>query len=149
VFALLVLPIVLLVGLATVLRLADANTDDVGLVVGMNRLRHAYLELAPELEPYFVTDHYDDLAGIRRSYGAGYHFNLGRILSATPNVVGALNVVVIGVLAALVATTLGATETATVAVGVIAALAAVVGIAAVTYRRLSSERRAYRPRFPR
>src|SRR5262245_16104393 len=54
-FALLVLPIVLLVGLATVIRLADANTDDFGLVLGMNRLRHAYLELAPELEPYFVT----------------------------------------------------------------------------------------------
>jgi hypothetical protein len=54
------LPIVLLVGVATVLRLSDANTDDFWLVVGMNRLRHAYLELAPELEPYFVTAHHDD-----------------------------------------------------------------------------------------
>src|SRR5690349_15934088 len=54
-FALLVLPVVLLVGLATTLRLAAANSEDFGLVVGMNRLRHAYLELAPELEPYFIT----------------------------------------------------------------------------------------------
>jgi len=68
-FALLVLPVVLLVGLATVLRLGDANTDDFGLVLGMNRLRHAYLELAPELEPYFVTAHHDDEAGIMRSFG--------------------------------------------------------------------------------
>ncbi len=143
-FALLVLPVVLLVGLATVIRLGDANTDDVGLVVGMNRLRHAYLELAPELEPYFVTDHYDDVAGIRRSYGAGYHFNLGRILAGTPNVVGALNVVVIGVLAALIAATLGAPEAATVAAGVIAALATVVGFGALAFRSLSSVRRAYR-----
>src|SRR5690348_12593861 len=59
-FALLVLPVVLPVGVATVIRLADANTDDFGLVLGMNRLRHAYLELAPDLEPYFVTEYHDD-----------------------------------------------------------------------------------------
>ena len=50
-FALLVLPVVLLVGIATVIRLGDANTDDFGLVMGMNRLRHAYLELAPSWSP--------------------------------------------------------------------------------------------------
>ena len=78
-FALLVLPVVLLVGLATFLRLGDANTDDFGLVLGMNRLRHAYLELAPELEPYFVTGRHDDMAGLTQSYGLGYHPGLGRV----------------------------------------------------------------------
>ncbi|HEX2350966.1 MAG TPA: hypothetical protein VHI51_21220, partial [Ktedonobacterales bacterium] len=38
-FALLVLPIVLLVGVATVIRLAEDNAEDFGLVIGMNRLR--------------------------------------------------------------------------------------------------------------
>jgi hypothetical protein len=147
-FALLVLPVVLLVGLATVLRLSDANTDDFELVVGMNRLRHAYVELAPELEPYFVTGHTDDEAGIARSFGAGYHFNLGRLLAGTPNIVGALNVVVIGVLAALVAGTLGASEVDTVEAGVIAALVGVVGFAALAYRTITSTRRTYHPRFP-
>jgi hypothetical protein len=33
----------------------------------MNRIRHAYLELAPELEPYFVTSRYDDQAGLLQS----------------------------------------------------------------------------------
>ena len=32
-----------------------------------NRIRHAYLELAPELEPYFVTSRYDDQAGLLQS----------------------------------------------------------------------------------
>jgi hypothetical protein len=149
VFALLVLPIVLLVGLATVLRLGAANDDDFGLVVGMNRLRHAYLELAPELEPYFVTGHTDDEAGISRSYGPSFQLSLGRILSGTPNIVGALNVVVIGVLAALVAATLGAPELAIVASGVIAALAAVVGFGALAFWSINNGRRRYRPRFPR
>src|SRR5215467_8997740 len=38
-FALLVLPIVLLVGVATYIRLNDANVDDIGWLLGMNRLR--------------------------------------------------------------------------------------------------------------
>ena len=38
-------------------------------VQGMNRIRNAYLELAPELEPYFVTSKYDDDAGRPRERG--------------------------------------------------------------------------------
>jgi hypothetical protein len=56
-FALLVLPVVLLVGVATYFRLVEADIEDAWLVIGMNRLRHAYLELAPELEPYFVASY--------------------------------------------------------------------------------------------
>jgi hypothetical protein len=51
-FALLVLPVVLLVGVGTYFRLVEADIEDAWLVIGMNRLRHAYLELAPALEPY-------------------------------------------------------------------------------------------------
>src|SRR5215469_14470252 len=97
-FALLVLPVVLLMGLATLIRLAEDNTEDFGLVIGMNLLRHAYLELAPELEPYFVTGHHDDEANVLRSYGLGSSFGLSRILAGTPNLVAAINVVVVGVL---------------------------------------------------
>ncbi len=55
VFALLVLPVVLFIGVATYVRLIDTQIEDAWLVFGMNRLRHAYIEIAPELEPYFVT----------------------------------------------------------------------------------------------
>nr|MBA2278528.1 hypothetical protein [Chloroflexia bacterium] len=68
VFALLLLPVLLILGLGTQIRLGDARGEDVVLVIGMNRLRHAYLELAPELEPYFVTGHHDDEAGIALTY---------------------------------------------------------------------------------
>jgi hypothetical protein len=50
-FALLGMPVVLLLGLATAVRLDDTVTEDCGLVVGMNQLRHAYLELAPSWSP--------------------------------------------------------------------------------------------------
>ena len=148
VFALLVLPIVLLVGLTTVIRLAHANEEDSGLVVGMNRLRHAYLELAPELERYFVTSRYDDEAGIMQTYGHG-RMGFSHFLAGTPNVVAAINAVLVGVFAALVADTLGASDTVDLFVGVAAALAAAAGHFLTAVASISRARRAHRPRFPR
>jgi len=147
-FALLVLPIVLLVGVATFLRLGDANTDDFGLVLGMNRLRHAYLELAPELEPYFVTGHHDDMAGLTQSYGLGYHAGLGRVLATTPILVGIIDAVVFGVLAALIAQLLGSPDAAAVAIGASAALVAVIGFAVLVARWRARVWREVQPRFP-
>ena len=147
-FALLVLPVVLLVGVATFLRLGDANTDDFGLVLGMNRLRHAYLELAPELEPYLVTGHHDDAVGLSQSYGLGYHGGLGRVLAATPNLVALIDAVVFGVLAALVALVAGVADAAAVAIGVLAALGAVIGFAVLVFRSRTRVWRGIQPRFP-
>lgn len=148
-FALLVLPIVLLVGVATIIRLSDANTDDFGLVLGMNRLRHAYLEAAPELEPYFVTEHHDDEASVLQSYGIGFRYDFSRFISATPNLVAAINAVIVGVLAALIAQVFGAPDAVAVAVGIVAALAAAVAHVVLAYRSLSGARAVQRPRFPR
>jgi hypothetical protein len=149
IFALIVLPIVLLVGIGTMIRLNHANTDDLGMVIGMNRLRHAYLELAPELEPYFVSGHHDDEASIIESFGLDERFDLGRFLAGTPILVAAINVVVVGVIAALVADSFDAPVAVTVAAGFVVALAATAGHAAMTIREIRRVRRAYRPRFPR
>src|SRR5512132_4682147 len=51
--ALVLLPVVLLLGLATYVRLVQINTEEFQLVLAMNRLRHAYLKIEPGLEPYF------------------------------------------------------------------------------------------------
>jgi hypothetical protein len=147
-FALLTLPIVLLVGLATLIRLSDANGEDYGLVIGMNRLRHGYLELAPELEPYFVTGHYDDEASIWQSYGTGARLRLSRFLAGTPNIVAAINIVIFGIFAALVAQTLGASDQVALVVGVLAALALTAALGLLAYSMVSTTRQAHRPRFP-
>jgi hypothetical protein len=148
-FAVLVLPVVLLVGVATFLRLGDANTDDFGLVLGMNRLRHAYLELAPELEPYFVAGHHDDMAGMTQSYGLGYHSSLGRVFAATPNLVAIIDAVVFGVLVTLIIQLIGASDVAAVAVGAIAVLMAVMGFAVLVFRARTRVWRGIQPRFSR
>ena len=66
-FALVLLPVVYFLGVSTVARLGQNNYEDAVWIQGMNRIRNAYLELAPALEPYFVTSHYDDEKGMMQS----------------------------------------------------------------------------------
>jgi hypothetical protein len=68
VFALALLPVTLFVGIATFVRLDEVNLEDAQWVVGMNRIRHAYLEANPGLEPYFSSGWTDDEAGIARTF---------------------------------------------------------------------------------
>jgi hypothetical protein len=147
-FALLALPVVLLVGLMTQMRLSEVSTYEVMLVVGMNRLRHAYLELAPELEPYFVTGSHDDEAGILQTFGVT-RLSAGGFLSGTHTLVAAINIMVLGIFAVLVAQTLGASVQVALVAGVSAALAATALLATAAYRSNRSIRRTFQPRFPR
>lgn len=68
VFALVLLGFDLFVGLTTYLRLVETTREDLRAVQGMNRIRHAYLEIAPGLAPYFVSSDRDDMAGIIMTY---------------------------------------------------------------------------------
>jgi hypothetical protein len=66
--ALVLLPVVLLLGIATYVRLVQINTEEFQLVLAMNRLRRAYLAIEPGLEPYFTTGHHDDERGLVTTY---------------------------------------------------------------------------------
>ena len=147
-FALLVLPVVLVLGVGTQLRLEFAQGEDAWLVLGMNRLRHAYLELAPELAPYFVTGHNDDAAGLLRTYGPEVGISPARMLAGTPILVGAINAVVAGVLAVLVAASFGAATVLTVAVGIVTSLAYGAILATIPLEQINQMRREWRPNFP-
>ena len=67
--AIFMLAVVFLVGVFTVARLMALNRDDFRWVLGMNRLRNAYIDLHPELEPHFTTSPYDDLPGALQTLG--------------------------------------------------------------------------------
>lgn len=149
VFALLVLPIVLVLGVGTLVRLGDALTEDVRLVFGMNRLRHAYLEIAPELEPYFVTSHYDDEEGVLETLGPAARVRPSRFLSSTPVVVGLIDAVLAGILAGLVAEVAGAGTAPSIALGAAVGLVAVVAIVVTGVRGVVRARGVLAPRFPR
>jgi hypothetical protein len=66
--ALVLLPVVFLLGLAAYARLVQINTEEFQLVLAMNRLRNAYLQLEPGLERYLTTGHHDDERGVIATY---------------------------------------------------------------------------------
>ena len=147
-FALLVLPVVLLVGVGTYFRLIEADIEDAWLVIGMNRLRHAYLELAPELEPYFVASHHDDAPGLLKTYSFRSRVGLTHWLSGSPVIVGIINAVVTGVLAAVICEAADAGATLRTITGVLAAVATAILLGIIGYRKVREVTRNYQPRFP-
>lgn len=147
--ALLALPIVFLMGVVNFVRMGDANVDDFHMVAGMNRLRRAYLELAPELEPYFSTESHDDELSISKQRGHGAHVDFARILASMPAFIGMVSVVVFGVFAALVAQSMGVGDSLVTVVGIVGAMAALVGFFIQGYATISAEHRTHRPIFPR
>jgi hypothetical protein len=108
VFALLILPVVLFVGLATFVRLLEINNEDYFWVRGMNRLRAAYLEVDPQLAQYFITGTTEDAVGIFRTFGADATseraLDTGRFhgLVTTPTTIAFVDATLTAVLAAIV-----------------------------------------------
>lgn len=101
--AIFMLGVVFFVGVATVRRLLMLNLDDYTWVVGMNRLRHAYLELHPELEPNFITSPHDDLPGALQTLGLGpaNASTLGSVVHGAVTLPGMVSVIVASVGAAI------------------------------------------------
>ena len=99
----------------------------------MNRIRHAYLELVPGLEAYFITSRYDDVAGIMVSSGAEPEVapRIGQPTAAaalgglihglvtTLGVIAVINCVVVGVFLGLVVAALGGDVALAIAIGVV------------------------------
>ena len=97
----------LFIGLATMGRVATATSEDIRFLQGMNRLRHAYHETVPGLEPYFISGHYDDVLGIFANYGADVQPLTWRSIvhgfTTVVGMLGVINAALTGVVAATLA----------------------------------------------
>jgi len=151
-FALVILPVVLLIGVATWIRLGSTNYHEAICVIGMNRIRAAYLELAPDVERFFVMSAHDDPTGIGITMGVqpggGTLFWVGQILAGTPTVVMILNSVLAGVIAALVAVRVEAGVSAVLGVGVLTFLISALLHSLYARATLARAQAGHRPRFP-
>jgi hypothetical protein len=149
--ALVLLPVVFLLGIAAHARLVQINTEELQLVLAMNRLRHAYLQIEPGLERYLTTGHHDDERGViatylldrptRQSLGAGF------ALVNTPTIVATVDA---ALAAAIVVLGLQAAE-APRAVSVAGGVAAFLVVWGVLFRLQLQTLRPFRnttPRFP-
>src|ERR1700686_1396245 len=129
--AALTLLVVLFVGVATIARLMHLNRDDYRWVVGMNRLRHAYLELHPELEANFVTSPYDDVPGALRTLGIDITAARGvgsalHVFQTLPGMLSVIVAAIVGAIGALIAVAIGLPSLGVVLAGAGAFVVAVV-----------------------
>lgn len=122
--AIFMLAVVAVVGFFTVARLVSLNRDDFHWVMAMNRIRNAYLQMHPELEPNFLTSPNDDLVGVMRSMGIETTRSRSEVssfvygLATLPGMVSVLVAAVVGAICGLVAAGFAAPAPAIVLVGI-------------------------------
>ncbi len=119
-FALIVLSVTLFLGLATFVRLIQVNHEDLYWVYGMNRLRGAYVRIAPGIERDFTAGWTVDEKGLARTFGAidvttpsPFH-----ALVTTPAVVAVISSAIAGVIGGLLAIQVGAAMGLAVTIGI-------------------------------
>jgi hypothetical protein len=149
-FALVMLPVDLFVGLATFTRLDEVNAEDTIWVAGMNRIRHAYLQIRPGLAPYFISGSTDDQAGLERTFGVHRPGSpLAHWIVTMPGMVAVIDGVLAGLISGLAVNTL-----ARMAMGQSIIAGAVVGVAVPVVLAMRSRSAVrwllgvYRPQFP-
>lgn len=115
--------VVLILGTLTGVRVRSASIEDRAAIIGMNRLRAAYLSLDPTLTDYLVTSWHDDDAGVMRSttLGAPRH-PVAHVLGSTNLFMTAVNTIVAGTLGALIASAAGRNPAQITVAGLLAAL---------------------------
>lgn len=136
-FALLTLPVVLFVGLATYVRLLEINNEDYVWVRGMNRLRSAYLEIDPGLAHYFITGTTEDAVGIFKTFGSDEtSLDTGRFhgFVTTPTTIAFVDAMLAAVLAAILVVQLDMPMQPAAGVGTVVFLLSCVVLGWIGYR---------------
>jgi hypothetical protein len=120
-FALVLVGALVVIGTLTQGRIGNASMEDLAHVIGMNRLRGAYVELDPGIERYFVTSAHDDTDGVWQTYNplVGPH-QLSNVLASAGTFI---LFVTSGLAAAFAALVAGAFNAPGPLIGVVAAVA--------------------------
>jgi hypothetical protein len=148
-FALVLLAMVLMIGALTQVRLGNAAFEDLGHVIGMNRLRAAYVELDPGVERYFVTSAHDDDPGIWQTYNHLMGPNpIWQPFASSTTFITLVNAGLTGVFAGLVAVALGAPGPLVGAVAAGCGLAFLGISATLAVRQVGRMNRRYVSLFP-
>lgn len=104
IFALILLPSLLFLGVVTFVRVYQTGTEDMIASRGINRIRHYYTEIAPEMEKYFILSTHDDMEGMLQNMGASKG-GWWQLFVSTHGLVNVINSVLAAVFAGLVTTT--------------------------------------------
>lgn len=94
VFSLVVMPTLLLMGLITFERALQSASVNLMYTSGLNRIRHLYLEYAPQMQPYFILSPHDDREGIMGQ--EGMHTSWWQIFFNIAAMIAVINSVLVG-----------------------------------------------------
>jgi hypothetical protein len=100
-FSAVIFPILIILGAMTFIRTIQIGVQDTHLAQAINRIRHYYLEVAPEAEAYFSFPHFDNLEAIQKTMRP-FHSPL-QGLASTPGPVMLINSVLVGAFAGILA----------------------------------------------
>jgi hypothetical protein len=151
VFALVVLPLALLLGLGTFVRTIELQREAYVYIAGMNRIRHAMVDAVPASRPYLVLSIHDDPPGVYRSQGTGIRlhpprYRLGFALVQTQGIVAVICGAIAGVTGGLA--TMWLSPTLAWAVAAIVFVTVVVALLRYWTRAFAQIEAAVRPMFP-
>ena len=101
-FALVLLPTLFFLGLATFERAMQLGVEDYIYAVGMSRIRHFYVEMVPQAERHFVGSIHDDFSTTMAPTVFGRPVGLGwQSWLTVPGAIGMVNSVIAGSFAGL------------------------------------------------
>ena len=148
-----ILALDLAVGVATLRRLVSASMEEFLAIQGMNRIRHAYLEMVPTVEPYLSASQFDDAGSVLSAYGATPEqpnalLNVAHGLTTMPGLIGVIDATLAGALVGAVVAAAGGDTRASVVAGLVATVIAVFGMFALSYRVFSGQAGQLIARFP-
>jgi hypothetical protein len=126
-FSVVIFPILIFLGIATLIRLLQVGITDARSVQAINRIRHFYVEVAPEAENYFSFPHYDDPEAVQRAMMPFHPPDVLQGLASTPGPVILINSVLSGVFASILAAgPISLTPVPAIAVGVLVLVVTIV-----------------------
>lgn len=127
VVAIVLLATALLIGVLTQVRVHNVAMEDMMYVIAMNRLRAAYVDLAPEVARAMLTSHHDDADGVGRTYYfLGPARGASQVLGSSALFIAVVNGTLAGLLTASVVLVAGGAIPLAIGMGIVIGLAFVV-----------------------
>ncbi|RZI89769.1 MAG: hypothetical protein EOO67_11755 [Microbacterium sp.] len=144
-FAISVLVVVVVIGQLTQVRVMNVGIEDLGYVLAMNRMRAAYVELDPGIEPYLMASAHDDQAGSVRTYDFfGTRSMASHLMGSSMVLILVVNAILLGLLTSAIALTAGAPGWLTVTLGAVVAIVASITGSMLGQRLYMKQWRTYR-----
>jgi len=99
VFSLVLFPSLWFMGLVTFERVIQNTYAVIVYARGINRIRHLYVEYAPQMQPYFILSSHDDTESVVGS--VGLRASWWQIFVIAPGIIAVINSVILGVFVGL------------------------------------------------